>query len=94
MTVWGPAAGIRLPPMFSRSRHSAHLSQASESICHPNWPSRSDASLDAAMQSCARFRQSATVIIAYAPSTLLLLILAQNPWPLNGIERSDRDFSP
>jgi len=51
----------------SRSRHSAHFSQASESACQPDCPSRSDASRDASLHACARFRQSDTLIIVVTP---------------------------
>jgi hypothetical protein len=55
----------------SRSRHSAHLIQASESACQPDWPSRSDARPDASLQACARFRQSDTLIIVVTPLNAL-----------------------
>jgi len=78
----------------SRSRHSAHLSQASESACQPDCPSRSDARRDASLHSCARFRQSATLIIAFTPPNALYRNLTQNGSPFNSSKRQKATLSP
>jgi hypothetical protein len=65
VSMWLARSSLMLT--FSRSRHSAHLSQASESACQPDCPSRSDESRDASLQACARIRQSDTLIIAVTP---------------------------
>jgi hypothetical protein len=72
----GPTTRISvlLPLNFSRSAHSAHMSQVSERRCHPSCPSSSGASRAAAMQSCALFRQAASIIIAATPHNAALCV--------------------
>jgi hypothetical protein len=91
VSMWLARSSLMLTS--SRSRHSAHLSQASESACQPDCPSRSDARRDASLHSCARFRQSATLIIAFTPPNALYRNLTQNGSAFNSSKRQTATLS-